>query len=150
MTEAVRLTIRPGRAFDARDCARIVNAWVDDTPWFTRTRSEAEVAQRYAHRFAGERTVLIAEVSREVAGFLALDEATAEVTSFYVDQRGRGIGAALMNAAKQGRDRLMLWTFAANAGARRFYLREGFVETGRSEGDNDEGLPDVQYTWVPA
>jgi hypothetical protein len=41
----------------------------------------------------------------------------------------------------------MLWTFVANAGARRFYAREGFVEARRTEGENEEGLPDVLLTW---
>jgi hypothetical protein len=35
----------------------------------------------------------------------------------------------------------------ANEGARRFYARQGFVEIGRSEGENEEGLPDVLFRW---
>ena len=55
-----------------------------------------------------------------------------------------GIGAALIAAAKAARpEGLLLWTFVANEGARRFYAREGFVESGRTEGENEEGLPDV-------
>jgi putative acetyltransferase len=47
-----------------------------------------------------------------------------------------------------GRDRLSLWTFQANEGARRFYAREGFAEVRMTEGDNEEGLPDVLLEWV--
>ena len=44
--------------------------------------------------------------------------------------------------------RLWLWTFQANLGAQRFYLREGFAEVRRTDGaGNDEGLPDIQYHW---
>ena len=56
-----------------------------------------------------------------------------------------------MAAAKARRpEGLTLWTFVANEGARRFYAREGFVEVGRTEGENEEGLPDVLLAWKPA
>lgn len=44
----------------------------------------------------------------------------------------------------EGLDR---WTFAANAGARRFYERHGFVAIAVTDGDNEEGAPDVRYHW---
>lgn len=66
----------------------------------------------------------------------------------HADQVGLGIGRALLDGAKDRSDRLKLWTFQANHGAQRFYLREGFREIRRSDGaDNDEGLPDIQYLW---
>ena len=43
-----------------------------------------------------------------------------------------------------------LWTFAANTGARRFYERHGFVATRRTDGDNEEGAPDILYVWSGA
>ena len=37
---------------------------------------------------------------------------------------------------------------AKDAGAQRFYLREGFAETARTDGArNEEGLPDIAYEW---
>jgi hypothetical protein len=44
----------------------------------------------------------------------------------------------------------VLWTFQANAPARRFYERHGFgaVEFGDGSG-NEEGEPDVRYVWEP-
>ena len=57
----------------------------------------------------------------------------------------------LMAVAKQQRaDGLQLWTFEANQRARRFYERHGFVATGSTEGDNEEGAPDVRYEWSPS
>ena len=44
---------------------------------------------------------------------------------------------------------LTLWAFVANEGALRFYAREGFVEVARTDGDNEEGLPDVMLRWKP-
>jgi GNAT superfamily N-acetyltransferase len=61
---------------------------------------------------------------------------------------GRGIGARLMELAKRERpDGLRLWTFASNGRAQRFYQRHGFDETRRTEGDNEEGAPDILYVW---
>ena len=41
---------------------------------------------------------------------------------------------------------LRLYTFARNAGARRFYERHGFVAVAFGDGSaNEEGEPDVRY-----
>lgn len=63
---------------------------------------------------------------------------------------GRGTGARLVRHA-QGRARgpLDLWTFASNIGAARFYERHGFVPVDRTNGDNEEGEPDIRYRWTP-
>ncbi|MEQ8482419.1 MAG: GNAT family N-acetyltransferase [Hoeflea sp.] len=82
-----------------------------------------------------------------VLGFMALDPDSDMVTALYVATPGMGMGRALLNHAKTGRDSLSLWTFVANEGARRFYAREGFLEVRRTEGDNEEGLPDVLLQW---
>ncbi|AXC50339.1 GNAT family N-acetyltransferase [Paracoccus suum] len=151
MTDAVPLlrpfTLRPGRAFDARDCARIVNDWIDREPWLPRARSEAEVVRHYREDVFPSQEVTVAEAAGEVAGFMAFLPAEREVTSLFVDRRGGGIGAALLNVAKARHHHLTLWAFEANKAARRFYLREGFRLTDRTAGDNDECMPDVQYRW---
>jgi GNAT superfamily N-acetyltransferase len=64
---------------------------------------------------------------------------------------GRGIGGQLVELAKRERpEGLRLWTFEANAGARRFYERHGFTARGGTSGDNEEGAPDVLYVWPAA
>ena len=61
---------------------------------------------------------------------------------------GRGIGSALLDHAKARRpDGLDLWAFQSNTGARRFYERHGFVAVAETDGDNEEGAPDVRYRW---
>ena len=83
-----------------------------------------------------------------VAGFIALDRAAPFVTALYTRAPGQGIGKRLLDFAKAGRDLLQLWTFQANTGARAFYAREGFVEERRTQGDNEEGLPDLLLRWL--
>jgi ribosomal protein S18 acetylase RimI-like enzyme len=61
---------------------------------------------------------------------------------------GRRIGASLVELAMRERpEGIRLWTFASNADAQRFYERHGFVETHRTEGDNEERAPDILYVW---
>jgi GNAT superfamily N-acetyltransferase len=62
---------------------------------------------------------------------------------------GRGIRSRLIALAKHRRPAgLELWTFQANAGARRFYERHGFRAVEFTDGSgNEEGQPDVRYMW---
>jgi ribosomal protein S18 acetylase RimI-like enzyme len=60
----------------------------------------------------------------------------------------QGIGATLLDFAKRERPGgLRLKTFVSNRGAQRFYERHGFTEAGRTDGDNEEGEPDILYVW---
>ena len=140
--------IRPGTAEDAPACAAILQGWLDATTWMPDLHTLAET-EGFVARELMARTTLVAGASDDVAGFLTLWEDRGEVSALYVaeEARGRGIGSALVGAAKARADRLVLWTFRANAPARRFYAGHGFVEGRRSEGDNEEGLPDVEMTW---
>ncbi|MGQ0743620.1 MAG: GNAT family N-acetyltransferase [Acidimicrobiales bacterium] len=72
------------------------------------------------------------------------------IDQLYVDPEhtGRGLGSLLVDLAKSVQPGgLDLWTFQSNASARRFYERHGFVEVMRTDGDNEEGAPDVRYHW---
>ncbi|MBW4981939.1 GNAT family N-acetyltransferase [Mameliella sp. CS4] len=91
--------------------------------------------------------VTVAELGPEVAGFLAREG--YEIHALFVAgwAQGRRLGSALLEQAKTQADRLELWTFQQNEGAQRFYLRHGFAETRRTNGDNEEGLPDIHYLW---
>ena len=56
---------------------------------------------------------------------------------------------ALLRAEKRRCDRLALRVFEANAAARRFYRREGFVEVARCDGRrNEETLPEIACLWA--
>lgn len=85
-----------------------------------------------------------------VDGYIALDLDEAMVTSLFVGPKGRGIGKHLLDHAKTRLSHMTLWTFLANTKARRFYAREGFREVARSDGDNEERLPDILLHWEAA
>ncbi len=59
---------------------------------------------------------------------------------------GQGIGKELLERVLAETPALKLYTFARNAGARRFYERNGFVAVEFGDGSgNEEGEPDVRY-----
>lgn len=66
------------------------------------------------------------------------------------DRLGGGIGRRLVDLAKErSPEGLSLWTFQVNDRARRFYERNGFVAMELTDGENEEGQPDVRYEWRP-
>ena len=107
-----------------------------DTGWMPRVHPAEAVARHYREHVFATCRMLVAEREGAIAGYLALD-GEGYVAGLYVAEaaRGRGVGTALVEAAKALRpEGLTLWTFVANAGARRFYARHGFVEAGRHDG----------------
>lgn len=96
--------------------------------------------------------VWIADGEGRTSGFLGLREDV--VTHLYVEPsaQNRGIGTALLDHAKGLRpERLQLWVFQKNEGARRFYERHGFELVRLTDGArNMEKEPDALYEWRPS
>ena len=75
------------------------------------------------------------------------------INQLYVapNSTGQGIGQRLLDAflaeaAAESIADVRLWTFQRNAGARRFYERNGFVAVEFTDGrGNEEREPDVRY-----
>jgi GNAT superfamily N-acetyltransferase len=102
---------------------------------------------------AGRTTVAV--VDGRVVGFLSVstDADAGWIDQLYVhpDWVARGVGAHLLELA---RDRLSapvrLYTFQANARARRFYESRGFRAIAFGDGSlNEEKRPDILYEWRP-
>jgi GNAT superfamily N-acetyltransferase len=143
------VVLRPAGPDDAAACAAILNGWIDATDWMPRVHPHDDVAEYYRDRVLATCEVTVAEWGGAVAGFLALN-ANGFVSALYLapEARGRGVGEALVSAAKRRCPAgLTLWSFLANGPARRFYARQGFVEVRRTDGDNEERLPDVLLAW---
>ncbi|MEM9425989.1 MAG: GNAT family N-acetyltransferase [Pseudomonadota bacterium] len=137
--------IRRGTPADVEACAAILNDWIDSREWMPRIHSPEDVVAFYRDFVFPNREVWVA--GDPVVGYLGLKTEADEVMTLYVATPGQGVGKALLDHAKSGRNTLELWTFQANDGARRFYAREGFRETEFTDGDNEEGLPDVKLRW---
>lgn len=138
--------LRRAAAADAPVCARLLQDWLDATPWMPKLHDLAETEGWMAGvLFPSSEVWMLGEAE----GFLALQD-RAEIAQLILapKARGRGRGRLLIDAAKaRAADQLALWCFAANASALRFYAREGFEVTGGTAGENDEGLPDLRLTW---
>lgn len=142
---ATQYHVRPARTDEWAVCADILYDWIDARGWMPLLYSRAEVHAFYRDTVFAQRDVFA--VGEPLVGFMAIDADTNQVTALYTATPGRGIGKALLDHAKEGRAFVELWTFQANAGARAFYEREGFVPMRTTEGDNDEGLADVLLRW---
>jgi GNAT superfamily N-acetyltransferase len=91
--------------------------------------------------------VTVAETDGLPRGFLAREAGYVHALFVAGHSQGRGLGSALLREAMRHCPKLELWTFQRNTGAHRFYLRHGFAEVARTEGDNEEGLPDIRFLW---
>ena len=95
-------------------------------------------------------SVWLADIAGEIVGFAARDGAWLAHLYVKPGSTGRGIGKRLLDVilaeAAPVTPVLRLYTFARNAGARRFYERHGFVAVATGDGSgNEEGEPDVRY-----
>lgn len=140
------MSLRPAAPEDAPALARILGDWVRETGWMPVLHTREEDRGFVALLIEGT-AVTVADLDGVPVGFLARDGAV--VTALYLapGARGQGLGRALLDAAKAAAPCLELWVFEANAGARRFYAREGFRAVARTDGANEEGLPDIRLRW---
>ena len=146
--------IRAAGPADAESCATIHIQARDAMAYLPRGRhSEAETrAWNRDVVFAGQEVLVAAGWEGAILGYLSLDGDW--VTNLYVrlGSQGRGVGAALLDAAKSRRpDGLRLWVFQPNTGAIRFYRRHGFRTERETDGwDNEERVPDALMVWPGA
>ena len=126
-------------------------------PTVTLAHPDHEVAEWMRDVVIGERDTWTVERDGEPVALLSLDPPADDGPTFlnhlYLapESRGLGIGDSLMALAKAERPGgLQLWAFQANAPARRFYARHGFVEVELTDGlTNEEREPDVRMVWLP-
>lgn len=141
------ILVRPANLDDAITAGRILERFVQDTEWMPKRQKLAETIE-YCELMIRRHWVSVVTVGQEVQGFLAKNN--GYVHALYVSEKARGLGLGhrLLRGAQMEENALDLWTYQANVGAQRFYLREGFSETERSDGaGNDEGLPDIRFQW---
>jgi GNAT superfamily N-acetyltransferase len=141
--------IRDAEKADMSACSAILNRWIDETSWMPRVHDHEDVERYYSDVVFQERQVKVADVDGKVCAFIALSD-DAYVTALYVcpGYRREKLGKSLIDHAKTlFPDQLNLWTFDENKDAQRFYRRENFIEVKRTDGDNEENLPDILFQW---
>lgn len=139
---------RSAQPTDAGAVGALLTQGVRTFDWMPRLHSAAQDIS-HAGCLIERGWVTVAEMASKVVGFSAQNG--AELNALYVAEgfRGQGLGGQFLTRAKAQSPQLELWTFQANTGAQRFYLRHGFAEAERSDGArNDEKLPDIRYVWA--
>lgn len=135
--------IRRAAVADAADCARVVHGWMSSTPWMPTRFTEAELSDMIAKAIPVREIYVTGE---PVAGYLSFHPETALIAGLYVAKRCEGLGKALVDHVKTGRDHLQLWTHEPNTRAHAFYEREGFARTGATR-EGEDGQPEFQMIW---
>ena len=99
--------------------------------------------------------VVVASSDNGVIGVVRWSNVGTDVTieSLYVhpDASGAGAGGRLVDYVRDAvgaAERIRLWVFEANAPARRFYERHGFMPDGRRQVEDAYGEPEIGMTAV--
>lgn len=144
----------------ASDSARIAQLLIDARaafmPYAPSAHTDAEVRSWVAASLVPSGDVILASANGETVGVMATKQACdcSWITQMVVDPAhvGRRIGASLLaHALLILRRPILLYTFQANTGARRFYARHGFRAIQFTDGRaNEERCPDVLYELADA
>lgn len=150
MSATLAIAIERASPRDAGEIAALYLASrAEALPYLRRVHSDDEVRGWIAHvRLATGETWVAREAGR-ILGFLCLDGEDLDQLYLLPGQFRRGIGSLLLAKARErSPERLHLFTFQRNHGARAFYERHGFRLVDLNDGArNEEGEPDALYEW---
>lgn len=113
--------------------------------------TEAEVLEWVGSVLIPSGTVVVWEQGPRIVGVLStsITDGVGWVDQLYLSPgyTGQGLGSSLLRHAHSLLPRpIRLYTFQANAGARRFYERHGYQPIAFTSGsENEEHCPDVLY-----
>ena len=155
MTEVPKLVIRrPNPARFAEETATAAEIFIASRaktlPKVKRVHSNEEIHAWMREVVFPRRSIRIAQLADDIVGFAARDGAWLEHLYVKPGWTGKGIGHELLDVivveARMVTPVLRLYTFQCNAGARRFYERNGFKAVEFGDGStNEENEPDVRY-----
>ncbi len=135
--------IRRATPHDVPVLAGIVSGWLDATPWLPERPDHTTLEQVIATGLSFREIWVEGDPIR---GYLSLEPETDWIHGFYVAEPGNGTGRRLLDHVKAGRTFLQLNSHTPNVAAHRFYLREGFLVTGRDLPGPD-GPTEVHLEW---
>ncbi|WP_299028641.1 GNAT family N-acetyltransferase [uncultured Sulfitobacter sp.] len=141
------IMIRPARTLDAGKLADMMGAANAQLEWLPKLYSGAEEIMLVGDMI-GAGWVRTAYLDDVLAGFIARKGTEIHGLCVQPQLQGRGIARRLMVDAQRNAKKLGLWSYQANDRATDFYLKAGFAEVIRTEGDdNDAKLPDIRFEW---
>lgn len=147
-------TVRPATPQDAPAVAAVLcDSRAEFVAYAPMAHTRQDVQRWMAEVLIPGGGVHVATIGVRVVAMLAASCAPGAswIEQLYVQPgyTGRGLGARLLEAAHAMLEPpIRLHTFQANAGARRFYERHGYVAVAFTDGSgNEERCPDVLYEW---
>jgi GNAT superfamily N-acetyltransferase len=148
------------RPATAEDAPRIASLLIDTRsafmPYAAPAHPEGDLRKWVTCHLVPSGGVTVAECAGQIVAVMAIERSAAFswITQMAVDPTlvGRGIGSLLLaQAMRTLKPPVRLYTFQANAGARRFYERHGFQPIEFTDGHaNEERCPDVLYEFRAA
>ncbi len=153
MDDVKRLCLTPASQSDAGEIASLYLASRSDAlPYLRRVHTDTEVRAWIRDVVLKRGETWVARKHKIIVGFLTL--IGDEIEQLYVlpGHYRCGIGGRLLEAArKKSPNRLYLYTFQRNAGARAFYEGQGLRIVDMNDGSrNEEREPDIRYEWTPS
>jgi len=146
------LVLRLATSEDARAVAEVlIRSRAEYLPFAPSPHPPDDVRAWVADRLVPTDGVTVVEHQGEVVGVLAISrlDDVSWIDQMYVRPgwTGRGVGTRLLeHAHRLLLQPIRLYTFQANAGARRFYERHGYRAIEFTDGQaNEERCPDVLY-----
>ena len=128
---------------DSSECANIIHSWIMSTKWMPNVVSIKELEIVFKKNIPLREFWVFGD---PILGYLSFDKELSQIMGLYVTERNRGIGKALVNQLKEGKNFIQLWSHLPNIEAHKFYYREGFVQTERNNSGSD-GLPELKFIW---
>jgi GNAT superfamily N-acetyltransferase len=144
----IETEISPARPEDTEVIVNIhLAARRESMPYLPEFVPDEEIYDWFTRR---PRNFWVARCEGKIVGYMYLHEG-GMLDDLYVlpDWQGRGVGSSLLAKAKSLSPlRIELSTFQRNTKAKTFYEAHGFCRVGCTNGQNQEGEPDVQYEWT--
>lgn len=145
------MRLREAMAADAREIAEVFTASRGLLTFLPKLHTAEEDRAFIATHVVPEYRVTLAEEGGRLLGYMAEGEAWIEQLYIRPEAVRRGIGSALLAAAKARQKRLELWCFSQNLTGRAFYATQGFEALYETDGSgNQERASDIRYRWEAA
>lgn len=153
------IIVRKAIAADMPEVARVfAKSRAESLPFLPQLHTSAEDIDYFSNTVFPNNHVFVAEnegnivdkrnVDRKIVGFIAFDSEWVHHLYLLADHQNMGIGATLLDLAKEHSTRLQLWVFQKNARALAFYARNGFRVLKETDGaENEEKEPDALLEW---
>jgi len=150
--EGISGQIRAGSTQDGPSVAALFGAARAAMTYLPALHTAEEDRAFFTAQLAQHDSLLATDARGELLGFALFGNGWLHHLYLSPAHQGRGIGSALLGRVKARMpESVTLWTFQANAGARRFYERHGFRCVEQTDGSaNEERVPDARYLWAGA